>query len=121
MSEEQQNCSRMNFQNMETDFPSEPETDEKEGDNEGDNGGDNKSEDFTSLQDTILSSLSPQTCELLRSGLPPLGDVFGDRCYNEFMLPTVQEVNSSEENRCSTPESVVLNMKPLEFYSLIRK
>ena len=102
---------------MESDFSSEQETDEYEKDNEGDN----KSEDFTSLQDTILSSLSPQTCELLRSGLPPLGDVFGDRCYNEFMLPTVQEVNSSEENRCSTPESVVFNTKPLEFYSLIGK
>jgi len=68
MSEEQQNCSRINFQNMESD--SEQETDENEEDNKS-------SEDFTSLQDAILSSLSPQTCELLRSGLPPLGDVFG--------------------------------------------
>jgi hypothetical protein len=108
MSEKLENHSTMNFQNTESDsFSSEQETDEIEGDN--------ISEDFSSLQDTILSGLSPQTCELLRSGLPPLGDVFGDRAY-DFMLPTVQEVNSSEENRSSTPESVVLNTTPLEFY-----
>ena len=70
------------------------------------------------LQDTILNSLSPRTCELLRSGLPPLGDTLIEPLNDQ--LHYIAEANTSEENPSSSSGSVILNNKPLEFYSLIK-
>ena len=71
------------------------------------------SESEEELQDSILNGLSPQTCELLRSGLPPLDD--------KKLLRTLPEEKSdhNDDDKCSTPESIISNEKPLEFYSLI--